>query len=104
MVSMTGISFPINALRSQISSAINIVLQIARLEDGGRKLISMQEINGMEGDVITMSELFTFKREGMDEDGKVLGSLQPTGIIPAFHKHLEHRGIDLPVEVFQPNW
>ncbi len=104
MVSMTGISFPINALRSQISSAINIVLQIARLEDGGRKLISMQEINGMEGDVITMSELFAFKREGMDDNGKVLGSLQPTGIIPAFHKHLEHRGIDLPVEVFQPNW
>ncbi len=104
MVSMTGISFPINALRSQISSAIDIVLQIARLEDGGRKLISMQEINGMEGDVITMSELFTFKREGMDEDGKVVGSLQPTGIIPAFHKNLEHRGIDLPVDVFQPNW
>ena len=104
MVSMTGISFPINALRSQISSAIDIVLQIARLEDGGRKLISMQEINGMEGDVITMSELFTFKREGMDENGKVLGSLQPTGIIPAFHKHLKNRGIDLPVEVFQPNW
>ena len=104
MVSMTGISFPINALRSQISSAINIVLQIARLEDGKRKLISVQEINGMEGDVITMSELFTYKREGMDENGKVIGQLEATGIIPAFHKGLEHRGIDLPVEVFQPNW
>jgi pilus assembly protein CpaF len=104
MVSMTGISFPINALRSQISSAINIVLQIARLEDGKRKLISVQEINGMEGDVITMSELFAYKREGIDGDGNVRGSLQPTGIIPAFHKGLEHRGIDLPVDVFQPNW
>jgi pilus assembly protein CpaF len=104
MVSMTGISFPINALRSQISSAINIVLQIARLEDGGRRLISMQEINGMEGDVITMSELFTYKRNGVDEDGRVLGALEPTGIIPAFHKNLEHRGIDLPVDVFQPDW
>lgn len=104
MVSMTGISFPINALRSQISSAIDIVLQIARLEDGRRKLISMQEINGMEGDVITMSELFSFKREGIGEDGRVLGSLEPTGIIPAFHKGLEHRGIDLPVTVFQPDW
>jgi len=104
MVSMTGIAFPINALRSQIASAIDIVLQIARLEDGGRKLISMQEVNGMEGDVITMSELFTFKRKGIDENGRVLGGLEPTGIIPAFHKHLEHRGIDLPVEVFQPHW
>jgi pilus assembly protein CpaF len=104
MVSMTGISFPINALRSQIASAINIVIQVARMEDGARKLTSVQEINGMEGDIITMSELFTFQREGMSEDGKVLGSLRATGIIPAFHKNLSHRGIDLPVEVFEPDW
>ena len=104
MVSMTGITFPINALRAQIASAINIVLQIARLEDGTRKLVSMQEINGMEGDVITMSELFTYQRERLDEDGKVVGQLRPTGIIPAFHKGLASRGIDLPVDVFQPEW
>ena len=58
----------------------------------------------MEGDIITMSELFKFQREGMDEDGKVLGNLYATGIIPAFHKNLGHRGIDLPVEVFEPDW
>ena len=104
MVCMTGISFPINALRSQIASAIDIVLQIARLEDGKRKLVSVQEINGMEGDVITMSELFAFQREGMDEDSNVIGKLQATGIIPAFHKGLAHRGIDLPVEAFEPDW
>jgi pilus assembly protein CpaF len=104
MVSMTGISFPANALRSQISSAIDIVLQVARLEDGQRKLISVQEINGMEGDVITMSELFAFQREGIDENNKVIGGLRPTGIIPAFHKALKHRGIDLPVSVFEPDW
>jgi pilus assembly protein CpaF len=104
MVSMTGITFPINALRAQIASAINIVLQLARLEDGTRKLVSMQEINGMEGDIITMSELFAFEREGLDENGKVIGQLRPTGIIPAFHKGLAQRGIDLPVEVFQPDW
>jgi pilus assembly protein CpaF len=104
MVSMTGISFPINALRSQISSAIDIVLQVGRLEDGKRKLVSVQEINGMEGDIITMSELFAFQREGMDEDNNVIGNLRPTGIIPAFHKDLMHRGIDLPVEVFEPDW
>jgi pilus assembly protein CpaF len=104
MVSMTGIKFSINALRSQIASAIDIVLQIGRLEDGKRKLVSLQEISGMEGDIITMSELFTFQREGLDEDGKVLGKLQATGIIPAFHKGLSQRGIDLPIEVFEPNW
>jgi len=104
MVFMTGIAFLISALRAQIASAINVVLQISRLEDGQRKLVSIQEINGMEGDIITMSELFTFQREGLDEDGKVLGKLQATGIIPAFHKGLEQRGIDLPIEVFEPNW
>ncbi len=104
MVSMTGINFPINALRSQISSAIDIVLQIARLEDGRRKLVSMQEISGMEGDIITMSELFKFNREGLDEDNKVIGELKATGIIPAFHRDLAQRGIDLPIETFEPDW
>jgi pilus assembly protein CpaF len=104
MVSMTGINFPITALRSQIASAIDIVLQIARMEDGRRKLVSMQEISGMEGDIITMSELFTFKREGLDEDNKVMGELKATGIIPAFHRDLAQRGIDLPIETFEPDW
>jgi len=104
MVFMTGIAFSINALRSQIASAIDIVLQIVRLEDGKRKLVSIQEINGMEGDIITMSELFAFQREGMDENDNVIGHLQATGIIPAFHKGLAQRGIDLPIETFEPDW
>ncbi len=104
MVSMTGIKFSINALRSQIASAIDIVLQIGRLEDGKRKLVSLQEISGMEGDIITMSELFTFQREGMDEDSNVIGRLQATGIVPAFHRDLASRVIDLPIEVFEPEW
>jgi pilus assembly protein CpaF len=104
MVSMTGINFPISALRSQIASAIDLVVQIARLEDGKRKLVSLQEISGMEGDVITMSELFKFEREGMDEDNNVIGKLRTTGIVPAFHRDLASRGIDLPIEVFEPDW
>ena len=104
MVSMTGINFPIKALRSQIASAIDVVIQIARLDDGRRKLVSLQEISGMEGDVITMSELFKFEREGMDENNNVIGKLVTTGIVPAFHKNLTHRGIDLPIEVFEPDW
>jgi pilus assembly protein CpaF len=100
MVSMTGINFPQKALRAQIASAINIVIQIERQEDGRRRLVSISEINGMEGDIITMSELFSFMREGIDEDGNVIGEFRATGIIPAFHRSLKHRGIDLPVELF----
>ncbi|MBY4675740.1 CpaF family protein [Marinobacterium arenosum] len=103
MVSMTGISFPIKALRSQIASAIDVVLQIGRLEDGGRRLISIQEINGMEGDIITMSELFRFERHGLDADGRVRGSFRATGIVPAFHKTLADRGYELPMSLFEPD-
>ena len=102
MVSMTGISFPIKALRSQIAAAIDVVIQISRLEDGRRRVVSVQEINGMEGEIVTMSELFRFEREGLDENNNVLGELRPTGIIPGFHKELRCKGVKLPVELFEP--
>ena len=104
MVSMTGIAFPIKALRAQISSAIDVVMQVSRLEDGSRKVTSLQEVNGMEGDIITMSDLFTFERQGMDESGKVLGRLKATGVVPAFYKALASRGLVLPIETFEPDW
>lgn len=100
MVAMTGIQFPAKSLRAQIASAIQVVVQIERQEDGRRRLVSIQEINGMEGDIITMSELFRFNRQGMDENNNVIGELEPTGIIPAFHKELKRKGINLPVEIF----
>jgi pilus assembly protein CpaF len=100
MVSMTGISFPIRAMRAQIASAINIVIQVQRGDDGRRRLVSIQEISGMEGEVITMSEIFTFRRTGVDAQGNVLGSLDATGVVPAFHQRAAVRGIDLPVSVF----
>jgi pilus assembly protein CpaF len=102
MVSMTGVNFPSKVLREQISSAIDVVIQLSRHEDGRRRLVSLQEINGMEGEIITMSELFRFERQGVDEEGIVLGGLRPTGIVPGFHKTLASRGIDLPIEVFNP--
>ncbi len=104
MVSMSGIAFPIKTLRAQIASAINVVIQVERHEDGKRRLTSLQEINGMEGDVITMSEIFAFERTGLDAEGYVQGALRATGLIPAFHKHLNRKGIDLPVETFEPGW
>jgi pilus assembly protein CpaF len=100
MVSMTGMTFPMRALRAQMASAINVVLQIARDEDGRRRLVSLQEINGMEGDVITMSEIFAFERTGVDKEGNVLGKLTATGVVPGFQRRLARRGIDLPVELF----
>ena len=102
MVSMTGINFSSKVLREQIASAVNIVIQLSRHEDGRRRLVSLQEINGMEGEIITMSELFKFERTGVDEDGNVEGGLKPTGIVPGFHKTMVARGIDLPIEVFSP--
>ncbi len=102
MVSMSGIAFPIKALRAQMASAINVVVQVERSEDGRRRVVSLQEINGMEGEVITMSELFTFERTGVDKEGNVQGRIMATGIIPSFYKRLNQRGIELPVEVFAP--
>jgi len=101
MVSMTGISFPAKALRSQIASAIEIVIQVERHEDGRRRVVSLQETNGMEGEIITTSEIFKFERRGLDQEGNVQGQLVPTGIVPAFLTRLRERGIDLPITLFR---
>jgi pilus assembly protein CpaF len=101
MVSMTGLQFPIKALRAQMASAIHAIIQVERGEDGKRRIVSVQEINGMEGDIITMSEIFTFKRTGLDDNGGILGALVPTGVVPAFHKRLSVRGINLPHSLYR---
>jgi pilus assembly protein CpaF len=102
MVAMAGVTFPIRALRTQIASAIHVVIQIERQEDGHRRLVSIQETNGMEGEVIVTSELFRFERRGVDPKGRVLGVLLATGIVPMFERRLRDRGIDLPLSLFQP--
>ena len=104
MVSMSGATFPIKAMRQQIASAIGVVIQLERQEDGTRRLVSVQEINGMEGDVITMTEIFAFVRSGMGEKGEVLGEFRPTGMVPAFRDVLAKRGIELPLSLFRPEW
>ena len=104
MVSMTGATFPIKALRQQIASAIDVVVQLERQEDGRRRLVSVQEINGMEGEIITMTEIFAFERHGVGEHGEVLGEYRPTGMVPAFRDQLAKRGIELPLNLFRPEW
>ena len=101
MVSMTGLQFPIKALRAQMASAIHAIVQVERGEDGKRRLVSLQEINGMEGDIITMSEIFAFRRTGLDDNGAIVGALVPTGVVPAFHKRLSVRGINLPHSLYR---
>jgi len=103
MVMMSGIELPLKTVRQQISSAIHVVLQIQRFEDGRRRLVSMQEINGMEGEVVTMSELLSFHRRGIDENGNVFGVFKATGIVPGFYEHMIQRGIDLPMSLFDPD-
>ena len=101
MVAMTGFDIPQRAVRQQIASAIDVVIQISRLSDGRRRLVSLQEITGTEGDVITMQEIFTFERHGIDEEGNVIGLIRPTGLRPAFAEKLQLCGIELAAELFE---
>ena len=100
MFSMAGWSISTKNLRSQIASAIQLVVQMDRQEDGKRRMISVQEINGMEGEVITMSEIFKFQRTGINEDGDVMGYYTATGVVPSCYDKLAKRGIVLPFELF----
>ncbi len=100
MFSMAGWNVSTKNLRSQIASAIHLVVQMDRQEDGKRRMVSVQEINGMEGEVITMSEIFKFQRQGVDHDGNVLGEYVATGIVPSCHDQLVKRGLDIPFDIF----
>ena len=100
MVTMAGFELPIRTIRAQIASAVDVVIQLERLEDGTRRVTSMAEINSMEGDVITMSEIFKFERKGLDENGKVIGRHISTGIVPRFHEKMVQRGIKADINLY----
>ena len=100
MVAMAGLDMPQRSVRSQIASAIDVVIQLSRLSDGRRKLVSLQEITGMEGEIVTMQEIFTFERLGIDADGNVLGDIVPTGVRPKFAENLKLAGYTLPANLF----
>ena len=103
MIGMAGLDMPIRSMRAQIASAIHIVLQLERMSDGRRRLISLQEITGMEGDVVTMQEIFRFNRRGTEADGRIVGEFRATGIRPKFMPELERRGIHTSAELFNPD-
>ena len=102
MVSMAETNLPAKAVRQQISSAIWVVVQVSRMSDGKRKLISLQEITGMEGDIITMQEIFTYTQMGVDNDGMIQGHFHATGIRPKFAERLKVFGVNLRDELFDP--
>jgi pilus assembly protein CpaF len=101
MVAMANLNIPDNAIRRQIASAIDVVIQVSRLSDGTRKMTTLSEIVGMEGDVVTMQDIFEFKKMGIGENGEVLGEFRPTGIRPKFSERLIASGIRLPMEMFE---
>jgi pilus assembly protein CpaF len=97
---MAGFDLPAKAIREQAASALNAIIQVARLSDGTRKIVKLSEVTGMEGDVVVMQDIFTFEKQGLDEDGKVLGRFTATGIRPKFLEAIHMAGIPLPSEMF----
>jgi pilus assembly protein CpaF len=100
MISMANLDLPERAMRQQIASAINVVIQVSRMSDGTRKIMQLSEIVGMEGDIITMQDIFVYEREGIGPDEKVLGHFRATGIRPRFSERLKAFGIDLSSLLF----
>ena len=101
LVLMAGISLPVKAIRDQVSSALDLIVQVGRLKDGSRRITAITEVEGMESDVITLQDLFTFDYSaGRDENGRFLGRLRSSGLRPKFTEHLHDLGIELPQNMF----
>lgn len=100
MVAMAGLDIPSKGLRYYISSALDVIVQLARLSDGSRRVVSVQELSGMEGEVVTMQEVFKFEQTGVDQNGKVKGRFRATGIRPKFAEKFQAMGIQIPNELF----
>ena len=100
MIGMAGTGASMHSIRQQIASAIQLIVQLQRLSDGSRRVVSISEITGMESDVVQMQEIYKFVRESVDDDGTIHGSFRPTGIRPAFLAHLKPMGIDFPASYF----
>src|SRR2546421_1337253 len=101
MIQMTGMRLSDRAMRQQVAAAINLVVQVARLSDGTRRITAISEITGMEGDTITMQEIFQFERRGVEKDGHVIGRFRPTGVRPRFAERLKQYGMQLPRVFFE---
>jgi pilus assembly protein CpaF len=101
MVMMSGMELPVKAIREQIASAVDLIVQVARLKDGTRRITQVTEVQGMEGDVVVLQDIFMFKQTGISPEGKVQGAMAPTGIRPKFYDRLVEYGCSVPDEVFE---
>jgi pilus assembly protein CpaF len=101
MILMAGTALPTRAMREQISSAIDVLIQIARLSDGSRRVMSITEVTGMEGDVVTTQEVYRFRRRGITAEGQVVGQFEATGVRPLFVERLKVAGVELPPQMFE---
>lgn len=101
MVLMGGMELPVKAIRQQIASAIDLIVQQARLKDGSRKIVNITEVQDLEGDMVVLQDIFVFKQQGVDKNGKIYGKMVPTGIRPKFYERLENSGINIPASVFK---
>ncbi|MGO2012484.1 CpaF family protein, partial [Pseudoalteromonas sp.] len=104
MVMMAGMDLPIQAIREQIGSAVNMIAQQSRFSDGSRRVTSICEVTGVEGNVLQLSEIFKFNQTGYDSNGKVLGEYLPTGMIPEFYEKLRERGVDVDLGIFNTGY
>ena len=102
MIAMAGIEMPLKATRSQISSAVNLIVQASRLQDGSRRMVSITEVTGMEGEVISMQEVFRYQRVGLTPDNKIIGHFTATGVRSHFSERFKMWGYDLPSQIFEP--
>ena len=102
MVAMAGIEMPLKAVRSQIASAVNLIVQASRLQDGSRRMVSVTEITGMEGDVISMQEVFRYERLGVEPSGKIIGRFNATGVRSHYSDRFRQWGYDLPASIYEP--
>jgi len=100
MVMMSGMDLPVKAIREQIAGAVNVIVQQTRLKDGSRKVTAVTEVQGMEGETVVLQDVFVFEQYGIDEKGKIIGRLKPTGIRPKFITKFEEEGIKLPADIF----
>jgi pilus assembly protein CpaF len=102
MVAMAGIEMPLKAVRSQIASAVNLIVQASRLQDGSRRMVSVTEITGMEGEVISMQEIFRYERLGVEPNGKIIGRFNATGVRSHYSERFKQWGYDLPASIYEP--
>ncbi|MEX5729636.1 pilus assembly protein CpaF [Rhodovulum iodosum] len=102
MIAMAGIEMPLKAVRSQVASAVHLIVQASRLQDGSRRMVSITEITGMEGDVISMQEIFRYERLGLAPDGKIIGRFNATGVRSHYSERFRQWGYDLPPSIFEP--